>query len=64
MTVALKARPAHDYREDYEWFDNWMSMTPAERETAIKRMRELAPGAVELVDAFERHHRKLLARAA
>lgn len=64
MTVALKAKPAHDNREDCEWFDNWLSMSPAEREAAIKRMRDEVPGAVELVDAFERHHRKLLARAA
>lgn len=63
MTVALKARQSHDAREAIEMFSAWTSMSPAEREEFIRRVREEVPGAVKLADAFERLHRKSLAAA-
>lgn len=62
MTVAqLEMNPVYSDL-DIEVFNLWMSLTPKERKAAIQRMRDEVPGTEELADAFERHHRSLLAR--
>lgn len=49
--------------EFLEMLDRWMALDPDERASFIQQIRDEVPGAVELADAFERHHRSLLARA-